>query len=64
MKCNEDDTVGDLKKLIAAQTGTASYVTQEHPILTWQGQDSAKEMVHNLQGPHYIVLVVRELSNV
>ena len=22
MKCNEDDTVGDLKKLIAAQTGT------------------------------------------
>lgn len=22
MKCNEDDTVGDLKKLVAAQTGT------------------------------------------
>ena len=22
VKCNEDDTVGDLKKLIAAQTGT------------------------------------------
>ena len=27
VKCNDDDTVGDLKKLIAAQTGTASYVT-------------------------------------
>ena len=24
MKCNEDDTIGDLKKLIAAQTGTCS----------------------------------------
>lgn len=24
VKCNEDDTVGDLKKLIAAQTGTRS----------------------------------------
>lgn len=22
VKCNEDDTIGDLKKLIAAQTGT------------------------------------------
>ena len=22
IKCNEDDTIGDLKKLIAAQTGT------------------------------------------
>lgn len=22
MKCNEDDTIGDLKKLVAAQTGT------------------------------------------
>jgi hypothetical protein len=22
VKCNEDDTVGDLKKLVAAQTGT------------------------------------------
>ena len=22
MKCNPDDTVGDLKKLVAAQTGT------------------------------------------
>jgi len=21
-KCNEDDTIGDLKKLVAAQTGT------------------------------------------
>ena len=26
IKCNEDDTIGDLKKLIAAQTGTR-YVT-------------------------------------
>ena len=24
VKCNEDDTIGDLKKLIAAQTGTRS----------------------------------------
>ncbi|CCG82687.1 Ubiquitin-like modifier hub1 [Taphrina deformans PYCC 5710] len=24
VKCDEDDTVGDLKKMIAAQTGTAS----------------------------------------
>ncbi|ORY75731.1 ubiquitin-like protein 5-like protein [Protomyces lactucae-debilis] len=24
VKCNEDDTMGDLKKLIAAQTGTAA----------------------------------------
>ncbi len=22
VKCNEDDTIGDLKKLVAAQTGT------------------------------------------
>ena len=27
IKCNEDDTIGDLKKLIAAQTGTR-YVTE------------------------------------
>jgi hypothetical protein len=24
VKCNEDDTIGDLKKLVAAQTGTRS----------------------------------------
>lgn len=24
VKCNDDDTIGDLKKLIAAQTGTRS----------------------------------------
>ncbi|XP_071496172.1 ubiquitin-like protein 5 [Diadema antillarum] len=24
VKCNQDDTVGDLKKLVAAQTGTKS----------------------------------------
>jgi hypothetical protein len=23
VKCNEDDTIGDLKKLVAAQTGTS-----------------------------------------
>ena len=28
VKCNEDDTIGDLKKLVAAQTGTRS--TQYH----------------------------------
>lgn len=25
VKCNEDDTIGDLKKLVAAQTGTSLY---------------------------------------
>lgn len=25
VKCNEDDTVGDLKKLVAAQTGIAAF---------------------------------------
>ena len=27
VKCNEDDTIGDLKKLIAAQTGTNGFIT-------------------------------------
>jgi ubiquitin-like protein 5 len=26
VKCNEDDTIGDLKKLVAAQTGTRSVI--------------------------------------
>lgn len=25
VKCNEDDTIGDLKKLVAAQTGEGAY---------------------------------------
>jgi ubiquitin-like protein 5 len=29
VKCNEDDTIGDLKKLIAAQTGTR-FVYESH----------------------------------
>ena len=28
VKCNEDDTIGDLKKLVAAQTGMLSLCTQ------------------------------------
>jgi hypothetical protein len=28
VKCNEDDTIGDLKKLVAAQTGTRSVISQ------------------------------------
>jgi hypothetical protein len=27
VKCNEDDTIGDLKKLVAAQTGTRSVIS-------------------------------------
>lgn len=26
VKCNEDDTIGDLKKLVAAQTGASSFL--------------------------------------
>ena len=29
VKCNEDDTIGDLKKLVAAQTGT--FTGETHP---------------------------------
>jgi hypothetical protein len=42
VKCNEDDTVGDLKKLVAAQTGLLLYAAQqpcrmvEHAWTTWQ----------------------------
>ena len=30
IKCNEDDTIGDLKKLIAAQTGTKCDLFSNH----------------------------------
>ncbi len=30
VKCNEDDTIGDLKKLVAALTGT------QQAVCTWQ----------------------------
>jgi hypothetical protein len=59
VKCSPDDTVGDLKKLIAAQTGTDAKkivlkkwcVLEAVPwiALTWRGQ------VYNLQGPHNAV---------
>jgi hypothetical protein len=29
VKCNEDDTVGDLKKLVAAQTGMVQCAAQQ-----------------------------------
>jgi hypothetical protein len=40
VKCNEDDTIGDLKKLVAAQTGTRSVISPvERP-----SRDSLKEV--------------------
>ena len=59
IKCNEDDTIGDLKKLIAAQTGTrwsniGLFQWKFCNILFEVGQDRAEEMVHNLQRPHCI----------
>ena len=33
VKCNEDDTIGDLKKLIAAQTGTRP---EKIRLMKWQ----------------------------
>lgn len=53
VKCSPEDTVGDLKKLIAAQTGTAPEK------VCWSEQrqtnrlDRIKESILNVQGPHY-----------
>jgi hypothetical protein len=32
VKCNEDDTIGDLKKLVAAQTGTRLVISQKNDV--------------------------------
>lgn len=48
VKCSPDDTVGDLKKLIAAQTGTAP-----QKVLCNSHADYSKEMVHYVQGPYH-----------
>ena len=51
VKCNPTDTIGDLKKLVAAQTGklilnclSYRYSSRENP---------HSKVVHHLQGPHY-----------
>jgi hypothetical protein len=53
VKCNEDDTIGDLKKLIAAQTGTrldCSTFTSTSSANSWfqMGQNCVEEMVYNI----------------
>ena len=51
IKANPTDTVGDFKKLVAAQTGTRSVGwplnSDDLSIQIWK--DCLEEMVHNLQ---------------
>lgn len=51
VKCNPSDTVGDLKKLVAAQTGIVAVVslTPRHA----SGENPNSEVVHHVQGPHH-----------
>jgi ubiquitin-like protein 5 len=39
VKCNEDDTIGDLKKLVAAQTGMAWRYVFECPSFSYAYRD-------------------------
>ena len=36
VKCNEDDTIGDLKKLVAAQTGTRPEKVSILMVVVWE----------------------------
>ena len=67
VKCNEDDTIGDLKKLLAAQVSSSrsanhitalargSHCTCFSPDADRHaaGEDSDSEVVHDLQGPYH-----------
>ncbi|KHG24331.1 Ubiquitin-like protein 5 [Gossypium arboreum] len=47
VKCNEDDTIGDLKKLVAAQTGTRA---DKIRIQKWFEDAIGSKDVFQLQG--------------
>jgi len=54
IKCNPQDTVGDLKKLVAAQTGTR-YVSLPvaHFMLSQIREGRPEEVVHCVQGQRH-----------
>ena len=51
VKCNPSDTIGDLKKLVAAQTGERK--EKEMTRRNAPREDSHSKVVHHLQGSHH-----------
>ena len=51
VKCNPSDTIGDLKKLVAAQTGKLKWREWTYRHASWE--DSHSKVVHHLQGSHH-----------
>ena len=49
IKCNEDDTIGDLKKLIAAQTGTKYELKMTIYVERLIDGDNPKQFLANYQ---------------
>ena len=55
VKCNPDDTIEDLKKLIAAQSLGKRKVRKRSPQVWYSmGEDPHPKVVQRVQGPHHL----------